>query len=133
MTGEDFLEKVSGRTGSKPISCPSTLLRDGLRSLELVWASLRRILSESSEKGSSMLFHQTLPKMPTSKAPPAFYRLRDVIRITSLSRSTIYRRVAEGRFPSPIHLSGRASGWPSSALQHWIDDPEGYRAGTNPT
>ena len=46
-----------------------------------------------------MLIHQSLPKPNMSKAPPAFYRLRDVLRITALSRSTIYRRIAEGRFP----------------------------------
>ncbi|MDP1956104.1 MAG: AlpA family transcriptional regulator [Polaromonas sp.] len=73
-----------------------------------------------------MHFHQSLPKPSTSKAPPAFYRLRDVMRITALSRSTIYRRVAEGRFPSPVHLGGRASAWPSVTLQQWIDDPDNY-------
>jgi len=63
----------------------------------------------------------------TPKAAPAFYRLRDVMRISALSRSTIYRRIAEGRFPSPVHLGGRASGWPITALQEWIKNPEGYR------
>jgi prophage regulatory protein len=59
---------------------------------------------------------------------PAFYRLRDVMRITALSRSTIYRRVAEGRFPAPIHLDGRVSAWQCASLQLWIDNPEGYQA-----
>jgi prophage regulatory protein len=58
---------------------------------------------------------------------PAFYRLRDVLNITALSRSTIYRRIAEGRFPAPVHLGGRASGWPRAALQQWVDNPEQYR------
>lgn len=79
-----------------------------------------------------MLFHQSLPKPNTSKAPPAFYRLRDVMRITALSRSTIYRRVAEGRFPAPVHLGGRASGWQCASLQQWIDNPEEYRASALP-
>jgi len=74
-----------------------------------------------------MLFPRSLPKPNPSNAPPAFYRLRDVMRITALSRSTVYRRIAEGRFPEPVHLGGRASAWPSAALQAWIDDPEGYR------
>jgi prophage regulatory protein len=77
-----------------------------------------------------MFLHKPLLKSPTSKAPPAFYRLRDVMRIAALSRSTIYRRVAEGRFPPPVHLGGRASAWPIAALQEWIDDPEGYRVAT---
>jgi prophage regulatory protein len=77
-----------------------------------------------------MFLHRTLPKPPVAKAAPAFYRLRDVIRITALSRTTIYRRIAEGRFPPPVHLGGRASAWSSAGLQAWIDDPEGYKATT---
>jgi prophage regulatory protein len=75
-----------------------------------------------------MFSHQSLPTPSISKASPAFYRLRDVVRITALSRSTIYRRVAEGRFPAPVHLGGRASAWQRTSLQLWIDNPEGYRA-----
>ena len=78
-----------------------------------------------------MLFHQPAPKPKPSKVQPAFYRLRDVMRVTALSRSTIYRRISEGRFPRPVHLGGRASAWQSAALQAWIDDPEGYRAATS--
>ncbi|MCK9511577.1 MAG: AlpA family phage regulatory protein [Pigmentiphaga sp.] len=59
---------------------------------------------------------------------PAFYRMKDVIRITALSRPTLYRRIAAGRFPAPVKLGGRASGWSAQALQAWIDDPTGYVA-----
>jgi prophage regulatory protein len=62
-----------------------------------------------------------------SSVSPAFYRLRDVMHITALSRSTIYRRIAEGRFPAPVHLGGRAAGWPRTSLQQWIDSPGDYR------
>lgn len=58
----------------------------------------------------------------------AFYRIADVVRITGLSRATVYRRIAEGRFPPPVHLGGRACGWRAAALQAWVDDPEGYAA-----
>lgn len=58
---------------------------------------------------------------------PAFFRMADVVRITALSRATVYRRIAEGRFPPPVHLGGRACGWPPSDLQRWIDDPQSYR------
>ncbi|MDK7587411.1 AlpA family phage regulatory protein [Alcaligenes faecalis subsp. phenolicus] len=65
------------------------------------------------------------------KPEPAFYRLADVLRITALSRATIYRRIAEGRFPRPTNLGGRACGWPPAALQAWIDNPQEYKATTN--
>lgn len=57
---------------------------------------------------------------------PAFFRMADVIRITALSRATLYRRIAEGKFPPPVHLGGRACGWTPIALQAWVDDPAGY-------
>lgn len=81
------------------------------------------------------MHHYTFPALPLNRAAvvvpspaPAFYRLRDVMRITALSRSTIYRRVAEGRFPAPVRLGGRASAWQCASLQRWIDNPEGYQA-----
>jgi prophage regulatory protein len=68
-----------------------------------------------------------LPAKPSSTAMPAFYRIRDVTRICALSRSTIYRRIADGTFPAQVRLGPRASAWSSAALQAWIDNPEGYR------
>ncbi|MDA8349970.1 MAG: AlpA family phage regulatory protein [Pseudomonadota bacterium] len=59
---------------------------------------------------------------------PAFLRIHDVVRITALSRPTLYRRIAARRFPPPVHLGGRACGWPAMAIQTWISDPDGYRA-----
>jgi len=59
---------------------------------------------------------------------PAFYRLADIIRITALSRSSIYRRIAAGDFPAQVPLGkGRAKGWRREALQAWINDPAGFR------
>ena len=62
----------------------------------------------------------------TPMVAPAFFRMADVIRITALSRATLYRRIAEGKFPPPVHLGGRACGWTPTALQAWVDDPAGY-------
>jgi prophage regulatory protein len=48
-------------------------------------------------------------------------RIQAVRELTGLSRSSIYRLAAEGRFPAPVKLSERASGWRESALRGWID------------
>ena len=63
----------------------------------------------------------------SSDAEPAFYRLSDVTRITALSRSSIYRRIAAGEFPPQVSLGGRATGWRREALQTWIGNPSGFR------
>ena len=39
---------------------------------------------------------------------------------TGLSRSTIYLRVSEGRFPTPISLGGRAVGWIEAEINEWL-------------
>jgi len=47
-------------------------------------------------------------------------RLPAVKTITGLSRSTIYLRVAEGTFPRPVSLGGRAVGWLEAEIQEWL-------------
>ena len=49
-----------------------------------------------------------------------FLRLPEVLARTGLSRSTIYVRLEQGRFPRPISLGGRAVGWIESEVQEWI-------------
>jgi prophage regulatory protein len=50
-------------------------------------------------------------------------RLKQVAAIVGIGRSSIYRKVQEGTFPSPIKLgSARASGWISGEVYAWIDD-----------
>ena len=45
-------------------------------------------------------------------------RLPEVKNKTGQSRSTIYERIRQGRFPPPIQLGGRCVGW----LEHEVDD-----------
>jgi len=48
-------------------------------------------------------------------------RLPTVKARTGLSRSTIYLRVAEGTFPKPVSLGGRAVGWVEAEIQQWLE------------
>ena len=54
-------------------------------------------------------------------------RLKTVLERTSLSRSTIYRKIAEGTFPSQVKISVHGAGWYESAINRWIADPVHYR------
>jgi prophage regulatory protein len=47
-------------------------------------------------------------------------RLPAVKMRTGLSRSTIYLRIAQGEFPAPVSLGGRAVGWVESEVDEWI-------------
>ena len=52
-------------------------------------------------------------------------RRPDVEALTGLSRSTIYKWMAEGNFPKPSKLGPRAVGWPETQIRAWIADRTG--------
>ena len=47
-------------------------------------------------------------------------RLPEVSRATGLSRSTIFRLVQAGSFPSSVALTARTIGWCSTDVEAWI-------------
>jgi prophage regulatory protein len=53
-----------------------------------------------------------------------FVRIRFVTAATSLSRSTIYRLVALGKFPQPCHPSVNITAWRLSEVRAWLDERE---------
>lgn len=51
----------------------------------------------------------------------AILRLPTVKARTGLSRSTIYLRISEGKFPRPVSLGSRAVGWVEAEIQNWLE------------
>jgi len=49
-----------------------------------------------------------------------FLRLPEVLARTGLSRSTIYVRLEQGRFPRPVSLGSRAVGWIEAEVDEWM-------------
>ncbi len=47
-------------------------------------------------------------------------KLADVVKETRLSRASIYRLIAKGKFPKQIYLSERATAWLRSEVMAWI-------------
>ena len=48
-------------------------------------------------------------------------RLRAVMHVTGLSRSTLYRLIADGQFPRPVRLGARAVAWRRSDVDAWSE------------
>ena len=49
-------------------------------------------------------------------------RLPEVLSITGVSRSSIYKWMDEGNFPRPKQLGARAIGWDSTELSQWLEN-----------
>jgi len=48
-------------------------------------------------------------------------RLRAVMLVTGLSRSTLYRLIAHEQFPRPVRLVPRAVAWRCSEVEAWSE------------
>jgi excisionase family DNA binding protein len=57
---------------------------------------------------------------------PRLISMKQVTELTSLSRATIYRRIADRRFPRPVDLGGRRIAFHRSELDRWIANPGAY-------
>ena len=55
-----------------------------------------------------------------TKPRPRLLRISEVVALTGLSRSTIYEWSADGRFPPPVRLSGRAVRWVEAEVEAWL-------------
>ena len=62
--------------------------------------------------------------MPT---PDRIVRLSTVLDRTGLSRSTIYRKIAEGTFPAQLRISINGAGSRESDINQWIADPVAWQ------
>ena len=63
--------------------------------------------------------------MPSRKPAIQFARMLRLPAVedrVGRKRSSIYRDVAEGRFPPPVKLGPRAIGWPEHVIDTWIDE-----------
>lgn len=54
-------------------------------------------------------------------ATPRILRLGDVLRLTRLSKATIYRQIQAGTFPGPVKLGIRAVGWFADEVGEWLE------------
>ena len=52
---------------------------------------------------------------------PVFLRMPTVMRLTGLGRSTIYRLIADRKFPCPVRLGTRAVAWRRTDLDRWSE------------
>ena len=50
----------------------------------------------------------------------SFLRMKAVIELSGLSRSTIYSFIKDGKFPAQCKIGERAVGWRASEIFEWI-------------
>lgn len=51
--------------------------------------------------------------------PDRIIRSKTVLARTGLSRSTMYRKIADGSFPAQVRISVNGAGWHESEINRW--------------
>ncbi|ORT49515.1 DNA-binding protein [Vibrio sp. qd031] len=54
--------------------------------------------------------------------PIRLIRLNEVLAMTGLSRSGVYRSIVRQQFPKQVSLGDRAVAWVESEVQAWVID-----------
>jgi prophage regulatory protein len=78
----------------------------------------RRAKRASRKAARQMRLHE---RLRAAGVDDPMLRRPQVIEMTGLDYSTIYRGFKAGTFPQPIQLGLKAIGWRKSAITHWLD------------
>ena len=73
--------------------------------------------------GAERPHHENGDRAIASARSDRILRLTAVLDRTGLSRSTLYRKMAEGTFPPQIRIAARCVGWRESAVMTWLETP----------
>ena len=57
------------------------------------------------------------------------FKIRKVLEVTGLGRSSLYSMVGAGTFPQPVKLTPRAVGWLDTEVHEWIASQAAKRNG----
>jgi len=81
-----------------------------------ILVNLDQILSAQSKfKENLRLLQQSIVGREEPWGTDQILRLKEVVHVTELSRSTIYKSISEGLFPTSINLGSRAS-----KIEEWL-------------
>lgn len=58
--------------------------------------------------------------MESNTSPDRLLKLPDVMSRVSLSKTTIYQYISEGKFPPAAHLGPHCVRWRESLINQWI-------------
>jgi prophage regulatory protein len=79
---------------------------------------------ENDTRGDSHHFGpQAQPNLSSRLSSSGFLRLRQVLQIVPIGRSTLYQKMKSGTFPAAVKLGPRITAWRLEDIQNYIRDP----------
>jgi predicted DNA-binding transcriptional regulator AlpA len=116
---EDIIDRLRIDPGKRTLG---ELLRDreaALYEIQRLRADIERLRTLHTRKKPES---ETLPDTATRQSvlgPGILLRLTDVCELLSIPRSTVYKKMSEGTFPSPVRIGERAIRWRVEDIEAW--------------
>ena len=121
-------------TGKQIRTIPKSDIPSLIGEIEMVKASLWLRLTEWEEPEPAMPFSKKVRDpaasiknsaqsiLPIQAPGPQgrILKLKDIVQMVGLSRSTIWKKVSEGTFPKCRKISERSVGWLDTEIHNWI-------------
>jgi prophage regulatory protein len=94
--------------------------------IEELRSEITRVRAGSSTRTSQYAMKEEPPQpIATTKArgfrAGTLIRLKEVCELLGISRSTVYKRLADKTFPAPVRLGPRTVRWHVDAIEAWRD------------
>ena len=113
-----YLEQLSFKTQST------------INELQLVKRHIDGFKSQLTKRDISEQTRANIPEQKLSmeqtqireKQASDLIRIKEVMSMTGLSKSSIYTYKSKGEFPNPIQLSSRSVAWVRVDVEQWISD-----------
>jgi prophage regulatory protein len=113
-----YLEQLSFKT------------QNTINELQLVKRHIDEFKSQLTKRDISEQTRANIPEQKLSieqtqirdKQPSDLIRIKEVMNMTGLSRSSIYTYKNKSEFPNPIQLSARSVAWVRVDVEQWILD-----------
>mgnify|MGYP003682843321 CR=1 FL=1 len=64
----------------------------------------------------------SISKFESDSSSERLIRQSELLKLTSKSRSSLYREINEGTFPAPVRIGKRAVAWRASEVYSWMDN-----------
>ena len=57
-----------------------------------------------------------------TQSPIVLLRCKAVLEQTGLKRSSLYKLMLIGEFPTPVKITSKAVAWPSNEINAWVEN-----------
>lgn len=118
--GYDIVERLAVDAGHRTIGQIVSERAEALAEIRRLRTQLADQAAQQRWVGRAAAVLPEVPRPPGATAVPgALLSLGSVCARLSVSRPTIYRWIAKGLFPRPVHIGQNMVRWPVAAVDAW--------------